>query len=384
MEVYFALFMNHYIVGGDLGGTNLRTVIANQEKILLKVNQNVLKEGDEATIPNQFYNQISYGLQHLGISPDEVLGVGLSTCSPFLDGKIVSPNLCGGLGGKAPNDWKSIPMTDVLESKLKEGGYQSGFKMGNDCVTSVVVERLFGAGQGVDDLLYVTWSTGIGTGAYCTFIDAETGKERVGLLAGKNRNAPHGGHIGPGFPAHTLSLNYQTPNCGCGQRGDLESIAQGDAITGMARWELHNNDTQFTSILWNYCGRQLDKLETKDIFKAAKAEDALATRVVNRVIEHFANGLITYINMLDTQVIVIGGSVMKNRDYIMPRLKEHIDQKSFKALSQGVEIRLAELGDYVGVIAGLSLVMPSRWTQQWSESKPWEQEIKEINLDTEK
>lgn len=373
-----------YLIGGDLGGTNLRTVVASREGILLKVKDNARKEGDSTTIPRQFFQQIVVALKELNIKLQDVQGIGLSTCGPFEnEGRdIVAPNLCGGIAnnGMIPNKWLSIPMKDYLEDRLRRESAETIFEMGNDCVTAVVAESMFGAAQDVLNVLYVTWSTGIGTGAKCTFRDSLTGQVMSGILLGHNDNAPHGGHVMPGFPIEFMFSGFKDYICGCGQKADLEAIARGDIITALARHEMSNNDQQRYSLLWEYCGGELKRLETQHVFRAAKQSDPTAQKVADFAIEQFAKGLITYINMLCPRVIVLGGSVMKDRDYIMSRLNNYIQNYSFKALSREVELRYTGLGEFLGDIAGLCLVMPPEFQQNYRATEPWKREIREINL----
>lgn len=323
----------------DIGGTKITVSLSKRSGILVKVYQPIKVEGDNTAVPKQVDSLVEFACDKIRTKKDQIDAMGISTCSPFEKRRdylvIVSPNLCGGLAkerGILPNDWTEIPLEEELSKTFRN------LRIGNDCVTAVVAERLFGAGRGEDNLVYVTWSTGIGTGAYVTGIDAETGKNKVILLSGKNRNAPHGGHI---------YIAENGPLCGCGNYGDLESLTSGPAIS-----------------------REYGA-ETKEVFSAYSQGDHKSIEVVERAARNFARGLASINILLDTKVIVIGGSVfMNNQEILLPLIKEEF-YRSFPTLSKGVEIKPSELDKYLGDIAALSLIMPDDWVEEWQRKKPW-------------
>lgn len=373
-----------YKAAVDIGATKMTVSLVNQQGIIGKVYQKVNLVGDNRTIPQQVNFLIGYVCNEYGVSKDEIDAVGISTCSPFIKvGKylvIVSPNLCDGLAKDKPrklNNWTEIPLEDELSKTY------SNIKTGNDCVTAADAERTFGAAKGVDNFIYVTWSTGIGTGAYVTGIDANTGDIRTIRLGGKNQNAPHGGHIyiAEGGPKDGAP-------CGCGQSDDLESRVRGDAIAEQYQNGVGLIDIYTTSqhgliskkdalrivgrnVLRSFgLSKKKGNLEAKDVFDAYSS-DVEAKLVINRAARTFARGLATYNNMLDLDLIVIGGSVfMNNQGILMPLIQEEFD-RSFRALSKGVEIKPSALDKYLGDIAALSLVMPEGWVPEWEKNEPW-------------
>ncbi len=264
--------------------------------------------------------------------------MGVSSCGPFkIKGNsivLTTPNLCGGVSHSkdAPNDWKEIPLEEELSKTYP------AVKIRNDCVAAVVAERLLGAGKGENNMIYVTWSTGVGTGYYATGFDVLTGEEKTILLAGKNGNASHGGHI---------TLTDEDVKCRCGNVGDFEAMTSG--------W----------SIAKKFGGT------TKEAFDAYRSGDRKAKEMINKTARIFARGLVSLNMVLDTKVIVIGGSVfLNNQDILMPLIREEF-YKSFPALSEGVEIRPSTLGQHVGDLAALSIVAPEEWVKAFKENEPW-------------
>jgi len=337
--------MTDYIAAVDIGGTKITASLVNQEGIAVKVRQETKKTGDKYTLPNQVLELIDRAKAVLNtIDYDESVGtetlaqvtqVGISTCSPFEQQRdykvLVTPNFCGGLSkdSELPNDWTEIP----LEQAVKEVYPQT--KIGNDCVTAVVAEHRLGAGKGVDNLVYVTWSTGIGGGA---IVDGH-------VLSGKNGNAPHVGHI---YIATT------GPECGCGQKGDLESLCSGPAIERL------------------YEEAKNKRLTTKQVFQEYRKGNGAAIGVVRNAARNMARGLVSMNNMFDTELFIIGGSVfMKDGDILQPLVEKEFYNNSFKALTKDTKIVHSALDDNLGDVAALSLVMPQNWIPYWEKTEPW-------------
>lgn len=313
----------------DIGGTKITVSLVDKEGILVKVYQNTKLKRDNKTIPKQVDFLIDCACERIRIKKQEISFVGIGTCGPFLKKKgnivVVAPNLCGGLTkGKLPNDWTEIP----LEEELKK--IYNHLVIENDAVSAVVAERIFGAGKDENNLVYITWSTGIGGGAY---VDGN-------LIKGKNSNAPHVGHI---------YIAEDGPECGCGNYGDFESLTSGNAISR----DYGNHAT------------------TKQVFLEYKNKPR-AKKVIDKAAKNFARGLASINAMFDTKVFVIGGSVyMNNKEILLPLVKSEF-KKSFPALSNDVEIKSSVLDKYIGDIAALSLVMPKDWVKKWAKEKPWE------------
>lgn len=329
--------IGEYIAGVDIGGTKIITTIADAMGIKARIYQHTQLQGDPLTIPKQAYMLIQKAAEYAGIQYEKVKAVGISTCSPFEKKgnfkQIVAPNLCGGLtnNDRLPNSWKSIPLEEFFSQLYPYVVVE------NDCVAAVVAEKLFGAGKTYDNLVYVTWSTGIGAGAY---VDGK-------LVRGKNGNAPHFGHI---------YVAQDGPQCGCGNYGDLEAIASGTAIA-----------------------RDYGVHSAKEVFDKYRNGDPKAKQIVHTAALNFSRGLASLNALFDTEYIAIGGSVMNDSDILLPRIREEF-YKSFSVLSKAVIIDKSALFEYIADISALALVMPSSWVDWWRTYKPWTQAPKLIKL----
>lgn len=305
----------------DIGGTKVAVSMVDARGSVGKVSEPTAKEGPNDALAQQIIRLIGQSSAACGIAVRDIAAVGVSSCGPFVlqEGlvELSAPNICGGMAGKArglPNDWK----TALLEAPLK--AVFQHVRVENDGVGSLEAERRWGALQGVRNAAYVTWSTGIGVGL-C--VDGH-------VLRGKNGNAGHAGH--------TFVQDNQDALCGCGQVGDVEGLIAGNAI-----------ERRFQS--QGFANAAV-------LFAAAQAGDARANAVVDSLCETMGRMLYNLIISLDLERISMGGSVFwHNQAFLLPRLHRFLDGK-FPALTQGVDLVPAGLGERVGDYAALALVMP--------------------------
>ena len=304
----------------DIGGTKVAVSMADARGISAKISEPTAKEGGNDALALQIIRLIGQSCAAAGIAVSDVGAVGVSSCGPFVlkDGlvELAAPNICGGLAGKArglPNDW----MSALLEAPLR--AVFENVRVENDGVGALEAERRWGALQGVSNCAYVTWSTGIGMGV-C--VDGH-------ILRGKNGNA---GHLG-----HTFVVENNEALCGCGLLGDVEALVAGNAIP-----------RRFAA--QGYA-------DASALFNAARAGDAQAIALIDTLCNVMGRALFNVTALFDLERISLGGSVFwHNQDYLLPRLKIFMQGK-LPALTNGLEIVSAGLGESVGDLAALALVM---------------------------
>jgi glucokinase len=304
----------------DIGGTKVAVNIADAAGVRGKVSEPTAKEGSNDALARQIIRMVGESCALAGVAVADIAAVGVATCGPFvINGGMVElagPNICGGLAGKArglPNDW----VTALLEAPLKAAFPH--VRVENDGVGALEAERRWGALQGVANCAYVTWSTGIGMGL-C--VDGN-------ILRGKNGNAGHAGH--------TFVSTNQDALCGCGNVGDVEGLVAGNAIP-------------------RRFGAQ-GYTDAATLFVAARAGEAGALAIVDDLCDVMGRTLYNMVATLDLQRISIGGSVFwHNREFLLPKLQAALKGK-LPALTDGVEIVPAGLGEKVGDYAALALVL---------------------------
>jgi glucokinase len=304
----------------DIGGTKVAVQIADAQGVRGKLSEPTAKEGQNDALAQQIIRMVGQSCALAGVSVADIAAVGVATCGPFVINQgmveLAGPNICGGLAGKArglPNDWT----TALLEAPLK--AVFPGVRVENDGVGALEAERRWGALQGLSHCAYVTWSTGIGMGL-C--VDGH-------ILRGKNGNAGHAGHT-------FVSTNHDAL-CGCGLTGDVEGLVAGNAIPRRFGAQGFTDSTM--------------------LFIAARAGNTGAVAIIDDLCDVMGRTLFNMVATLDLQRISIGGSVFwHNRDYLLPKLQAYLRGK-LPALTDGVEIVEAGLGEQVGDYAALALVV---------------------------
>lgn len=302
----------------DIGGTKVAVSLAQAGSTDLIARQNAptAKTGDNEAVARQVMQLIEAACAEAGVPVSEVDQVGVSSAGPFvLQGgaiALATPNICGGLAGPdrgLPNDWTFAPIEAPLAARFGR------VRVENDAVAALEAERRWGALQGQEHCAYVTWSTGVGVGL-C--VDGRT-------LRGKNGNAGHAGHL-------FVSDDDNEALCGCGNRGDVESLVAGNAIA-----------------------RRFG-VEAAELFGAARRGDAKALATVDALCRVMGRLLYNLTAALDISRISLGGSVFwHNRDFLLPRLQSQLDGR-LPSLTGGVQLVAAGLGDKVGDYAALALV----------------------------
>ena len=307
----------------DIGGTKVAVSLADKAGIRGRVTEPTCKEGDNGALARQIIRLLAQSCDSIGLAMSDIGAMGVSSCGPFAmrDGlvELAAPNICGGLAGPQrglPNDWH----TALLEAPLR--AVCATVRVENDAIGALEAERRWGAlqvdGRALAHCAYVTWSTGIGVGV-C--VDGH-------VLRGKNGNAGHAGHM-------FVSTN-EDALCGCGNVGDVEGLAAGNAIP-----------RRFSAMGY---------ADASALLVAAKSGDARAESLVGDLCQVMGRMLYNLAATLDLQRISMGGSVYwHHRDYLLPRLQAQLRGK-LPPLTDGCEIVSAGLGDRVGDFAALALV----------------------------
>ncbi len=304
----------------DIGGTKVAVSVADAHGVRGKVAEPTAKEGDNNALALQIIRLVGESCALAGLSVGQITAVGVASCGPFVmrDGliELATPNICGGMAGKArglPNDWS----TALLEAPLR--AVFPNVRVENDGVSALEAERRWGALQGVDNCAYVTWSTGIGMGL-C--VDGH-------VLRGKNGNAGHAGH--------TFVSDNDDALCGCGNIGDVEALVAGNAIPRRFGAE-------------GYADAAM-------LFAAAHAGSERANAIIDDLCRVMGRALYNMVVTLDLQRISLGGSVFwHHREFLLPKVRLHITGK-LPALTGGLELVPAGLGERVGDYAALALVI---------------------------
>jgi glucokinase len=208
----------------------------------------------------------------------------------------------------------------------------------NDANAAALGELWRGAGRGFSTIICLTLGTGVGGGM---ILDGK-------LWRGANHAAAEIGH---------MSVEpFGGVACGCGSRGCLEVYACATAIVRMAREAKPRYPTSSIS-----AG---DDLTAEDVYRSAKQGDELAIEVFHRVSAYLGIGLANLVNILNPEMIVIGGGVANAWDLLESEVRQQVNDRAFPLPAATVKIVPAQCNDDAGLLGAARLAF---WEQSESE-----------------
>ena len=313
------------ILGVDLGGTKIATVVATAQGEILNREYGLTpaQAGPDAVITNIFMT-IEKALSSGKASPSQLLGIGIAAAGIIDCGKgevIFSPNLPG---------WNEVPLRDAVERKFGVPTY-----LGNDANLAALGEWRFGVKREVANLIYITVSTGIGGGIIAD------GKLYIGACG----TAGEVGH---------MTIDVNGPHCNCGSVGCWEALASGTALAREAVRQI--NQGAHTSIIELVDG-DMSRIDAKVVSVAAEQGDELAKELISHLGYYFGVGLANLVNIFNPELILIGGGLAKMGDLLLKPAITVVKQRAFTTPANRVEIRPALLGDDSGVLGAVAFVL---------------------------
>lgn len=189
-----------------------------------------------------------------------------------------------------------------------------------------------GGGRGYKNVLGLAIGTGIGGGVVVN------GK----LVSGKNGAGGEVGHI---------KVERDGKLCGCGQEGCWEAYA---SATGLVREAKSRLTVNKNNLLYE---RTKDReVEAKDIFDAARDGDEFSLNLVDYEAEFIALGIGNLLNVLDTDVVVVGGGIALAGAILFDKINEKLRKYAMLSTLEGLKIVQAELGNDAGIYGAAYLV----------------------------
>lgn len=311
------------MIGVDVGGTKVAAGFVNPDgRITTQVRAPMVANGE----PAAGFGAVRAAIDSLFLMSPDARGIhGIGICSPGpLDPKtgvvINPPNLpC----------WRNFPLASET-SKV----YRLPVKVDNDANAAGLAEALWGAGAGHRNVFYATIGTGIGTGM---IFDGR-------LYHGRTGAAGEGGH---------MSIDYRGPLCGCGKKGCIETFAAGPAISRRAQAKMAKRKVD--SILWELAGGNPGSITSEMVRDADAAGDALAHEVLVETIELLSVWLSNIVDLLEPDVIIIGGGVASMLKPFFGRMHEQISDMCVNSRSHEIPVVAARYGADAGVAGGAAL-----------------------------
>jgi len=312
-----------YVMGVDLGGTKiLAGVFDDKLECLGRAKKSTKADRGADAVVDRVAATVLEAIDECDLQPRQIRGVGVGApgaCDPETGTVIFAPNLV----------WKNYPLKKELEKRLDIPVFVE-----NDCnmqTLGVYEKELKGKPR---HMVGIFLGTGIGAGI---ILDGR-------LFSGFNRTAGEIGH---------MVLEVGGPKCGCGNKGCFEALASRTAI--LKRIEAAVKDGQKT-VLTEMLGSDLDDLRSGDLRKALKRGDKLVEKVVEEAAEYTGIAVANVINLLNPEVIVVGGGVIDAlEDDMLAIIIETARDYAMNGTTNGIEILASKLGDEAGITGGAVL-----------------------------
>ena len=321
-----------YSLGIDIGGTKCAVVLGKGE-IPDNISDFIIDKIKFPTNVNRGYNEITKEilskadelLERNNVNNTELIGVGISCGGPLNSKKGVimcPPNL---------PDWDNVPIVNIVSEHF-------GVKaiLHNDANACAVAEWRFGAGRGYQNLVFLTFGTGMGAGL---ILDGK-------LYTGTNDGAGEVGHI---------RLSENGPE-GYGKKGSFEGFCSGGGIKKLAELTAieYLRENKKSSLFKSEA--DFSNLTAANIAKAMYEGDEFATAVYKKCAEYLGRGLSVIIDIINPEAIVIGSIFERNEEFFQSEIKEIIENEALTDNVKNCKILSAELGDSIGDFASLGLL----------------------------
>lgn len=313
------------ILGFDIGGTKCAVITskADSENIVLL---------DKRKIPTDLSIAPEKMIEKLVLLADEMLNgekaekIGISCGGPLnsATGTIEGPpNLPG---------WSNVKITEILEKH-----YGVPAKLQNDANACAVAEWKFGAGKGTQNMVFLTFGTGLGAGL---ILDGR-------LYSGTNDNAGEAGHI---------RLERFGP-VGYGKAGSFEGFCSGGGLAQLGYIKALEKAQSGVYPLYFEKGMTAADVTAKTVADAADKGDETAKEVYRICGEQLGKGLSVLIDILNPERIVIGSIFARSENLLREGMERIIKKEALLSAAACCKIVPAALGEQIGDYAAIATAL---------------------------
>lgn len=309
-------------IGVDVGGTGIQIGVVDKEYHIIQ----------ESSIPTRtdipFEEQVKHiadcivsTVQAAGLNEDDIesVGIGIPGIASAKTGEIIK---CTNMG------WYHVPFRDVFNRYLNKPVH-----IDNDANVAALAESVAGISAGTSSSVFITIGTGIGSGI---------------IINGRIWSGAH--HIGAEL-GHVI-FDLDGVPCTCGNHGCLERYCSATALIRMAREAVAE---QPDSLILRSVNMDPSRIEAKTVFDAARQGDTLAVSVYNRYTDYLAQAIASVVNLLDPEVIVLGGGVSKAGHFLLDPLTQKYKQYIVFNDQPLPPVKIAVLGPEAGIIGAAML-----------------------------
>lgn len=295
-----------YILGFDIGGTKCAVVTAEWDEREVKLLKKEKCETILSISPEEMIDKLIVMADSILDKTPDAIGI---SCGGPLDSErgviLGPPNLPG---------WDNVEIVKKLKSH-----YKVPVKLQNDANACAVAEWKFGAGKGCNNMVFMTFGTGLGAGL---ILDGK-------LYNGTNGNAGEVGHIrlAPDGPV------------GFGKNGSFEGFCSGGGIAQLGKMILGED------------------ISAKEIAERALSGDEKAIEVYRVSGEYLGKGLSIIIDILNPEKIVIGSIFARSHKLLWESAEKEIKKEALSESANCCRVVAAELGENIGDFAAVATAL---------------------------
>jgi len=314
-----------YYLGMDIGGTKCSIVLGDQDfRIYKKILFDTKVERGYHAILDEFKKHI-YKLFKT-YDKNKLLKIGISCGGPLDSKKGViksPPNLPG---------WDHVAIVDIFKSE-----FDVDVAIQNDANACAIAEYMMGAGVGTENMIFLTFGTGMGAGLILN------GK----IYAGTNDLGGEVGHI---------RMADDGP-VGFGKAGSFEGFCSGGGIAKLAKNMVKTKLISNEQV--NFCPtlEKVKQITAKTVFDAANKGDKDAMEIIEISALHLGRGLAVLIDILNPECIIIGSIYTRNEALLKPLIEKIIQKEVIPEALEVCKILPSKLGDDIGDYAALCVAM---------------------------
>ncbi len=316
-----------YYIGIDLGGTNIAAGIVDEK-------YNLLIKGSVPTMAHRAPEEIIKDMSELckklvsdaNLTFDDIAYAGIAapgTVDPEKGIVTYANNL----------PFNNFAIADILKGFIPV----KNVYLENDANAAALGEAVAGAARGVKHAAMITLGTGVGGGI---IIDGK-------IYSGFNYKGAELGH---------MVIEHGGRPCTCGRLGCFEAYSSATALIKMTGEKLEECNKNGVPTLMNDMVKADGKISGKTAFACMKKGDVAAKEVVDMYISYLACGLTNLVNIFRPEVLVIGGGVCNEKEYLTNPLNAIIAKNSYGGISgRDTVLKIAELGNDAGIIGAAVL-----------------------------
>ena len=310
-----------YLLGFVIEGTKCSVSLGQYDGNRLIIRAKNMIQTNEYQTPTATLEQLARLAKQLS-SGFDIQGIGISSGGPLDSEKgllLSPPNL---------NGWDRVPIADYLSNAF---GVPATLQ--NDANAGAIAEWKFGAGQGYQNLIFLTFGTGIGAGLILN----------NRLYKGSSDTAGEIGHI---------RMESFGP-VGYGKSGSLEGFCSGVGISQLAQAKLMElKQSGKHHPLEKECS-----LSAKAVFDYAKRGDPVCMEICTMVGHVFGRGLSMLIDLLNPQAIIAGSIFARNFDLLYPILCETLNKEALPVARKHCNILPSALGESIDDMSALAIAL---------------------------